>query len=108
MAIGKLIGWLRGKQEPEPLPDDLWQATLESLPFLARLNDEEQARLRALAEAFLTEKEFTSAGGLELTDAMCVSIAAQGCLPILNLGLDYYRDWVGVIVYPNEFVIPRS
>ena len=108
MAIGKLIGWLRGKQEPEPLPDDLWQATLESLPFLARLNDEEQARLRALAEAFLTEKEFTSAGGLELTDAMCVSIAVQGCLPILNLGLGYYRDWVGIVVYPDEFVIPRT
>lgn len=108
MAIGRLIGWLRGKREAETLPDELWQATLESLPFLARLNDEELARLRALAEAFLTDKEFTSAGGLELTDAMCVSIAVQGCLPILNLGLDYYRDWVGVIVYPNEFVIPRS
>lgn len=66
------------------------------------------ARLRALTEAFLAEKEFTSAGGLELTDAMCVSIAVQGCLPILNLGLSCYRDWVGIIVYPDEFVIPRT
>ena len=39
---------------------------------------------------------------------MCVSIAAQGCLPILNLGLHCYRDWVGIVVYPDEFVIPRT
>lgn len=90
-----------------PLPDGLWQQTLASLPFFQRLNDDEKARLRKLTEAFLAEKEFTSAGGLELTDALCVSIAAQGCLPILNLGLESYRNWVGIIVYPDEFIIPR-
>jgi Mlc titration factor MtfA (ptsG expression regulator) len=73
-----------------------------------RAHDDEQLRLRALAEDFLAEKEFTAAGGLELSDAICVSIAAQGCLPILELGLDYYRGWVGVIVYADEFIIPRS
>ncbi len=90
-----------------PLPDVLWQQTLASLPFVERLDDEEKTRLRKLTEAFLAEKEFTSAGGLELTDAVCVSIATQGCLPILNLGLESYRDWVGIIVYPDEFIIPQ-
>ena len=108
MVIGKLIGWLRGAKDASPLPDDLWQSTLASLPFLERLNEEERLRLRTLAEDFLAQKEFTSAGGLELTDAMCVSIAVQGCLPVLNLGLECYRDWVGIVVYPDEFVIPRS
>jgi Mlc titration factor MtfA (ptsG expression regulator) len=108
MAIGKIFDWLRGKREIPRLPDALWQETLAGLSFLDRLNSEEKSRLRALTEAFLAEKEFTSAGGLELTDAMCVSIAAQGCLPILNLGLESYRDWVGVIVYPDEFIIPRT
>ena len=106
--FGKLLNWLRGAKEATPLPDALWQATLAGQPFLAGLNDDERDRLRALAEAFLAEKEFTSAGGLELSDAICISIAAQGCLPILNLGLDYYRGWVGIVVYPDEFVIPRS
>jgi MtfA peptidase len=107
-VIGKLIKWLRGERDAAPLPDALWQQTIAGLPFLACLSAAEQARLRDLAAAFLAEKEFTSAGGLELTDAMCVSIAAQGCLPILNLGLDYYRGWIGIVVYPDEFVIPRS
>jgi len=107
-VIGKFIRWLRGKRDAAPLADALWQEAIATLPFLAGLSDAELDRLRALSEAFLAEKEFTSAGGLELTDAMCVSIAVQGCLPILNLGLDYYRGWVGIVVYPDEFVIPRS
>ncbi len=108
MVIGKFIGWLRGTRDSSPLPEELWQSTLATLPFLERLNEEEKLRLRVMTEGFLAKKEFTSAGGLELTDAMCASIAVQGCLPVLNLGLECYRDWVGIIVYPDEFVIPRS
>ena len=106
--IGKLLGWLRSRQEPAPLPDELWSSVLSALPFLAALTALEQLRLRGLVEAFLADKEFTAAGGLELSDEMCVAIAAQGCLPILNLGLDYYRGWIGIIVYADEFIIPRS
>ena len=108
MAFGKLFDWLGRRREPDALPDALWQQAVEGLPFIARLDDEERQRLRTLTEAFLAEKEFSGAGGLVLTDAMCVSIAVQGCLPILNLGLEYYRGWVGITVYPDEFVIPRT
>jgi Mlc titration factor MtfA (ptsG expression regulator) len=69
---------------------------------------DEQNRLKSLAEAFLAEKEFSTAGGLELSDEICVAIAAQGCLPILNLGLAAYRDWIGIVVYPDEFVVARQ
>ena len=108
MAIGNFFRWLSNERKPTPLPESLWQATLAGLPFIRRLGDDDQLRLKALTEAFLAEKEFTSAGGLELSDAICVSIAVQGCLPILNLGLQSYRDWVGLIVYPDEFIIPRT
>ena len=108
MIFGKIISWMSGTPSTKPLPDVRWQETLDRFSFLDRLTPHEKSRLKHLTETFLSEKEFTSAGGLELTDAMCVSIAVQGCLPILNLGLDYYRDWVGIIVYPDEFVIPRS
>ena len=106
--IGKLLGWWRQLLERAPLPDALWHEVVSTLPFIAALSDKELARLRGLAQEFLAEKEFTAAGGLALNDSMCVSIAAQGCLPILNLGLDYYRGWIGIIVYADEFIIPRS
>ncbi len=102
-----LLDKLRGRKPPR-IPDPLWAAIVTSIPFLEALSHEELKRLRELAEGFLDSKEFSTAGGLQLTDEICVAIAAQGCLPILNLGLGAYRDWVGVIVYPDEFVVRRN
>jgi len=101
-----IFNWLR-RGKVQPIPDALWARTIAGLPFLAALPAGEQGRLKSLAENFLVEKEFSTAGGLQLSDEICVSIAAQGCLPILNLGLSAYGDWVGIVVYPDEFVVPR-
>ncbi len=84
-----------------------WQDAEYALPFLDRLNDDERTRLRELAAQFIAEKEWSGARGLQLTPAMQLSIALQACLPILELGLDWYRGWVGIVVYPGDFVIPR-
>jgi len=104
--IRRLIDWWRGPQ-PVVIPEALWQATLADLSFLARLDTGETARLRQLAGKFLARKQFSAAGGLSLTDAMCVNIAAQGCLPVLELGLEAYGSWVEVIIYPDEFIVER-
>ena len=101
-----LFDWLR-RPQPKSIPDSLWQSTVNGLPFLARLTVDKQNALKRLAEAFLHEKEFSTAGGLLLTDEICTSIAAQGCLPILELGLTAYQDWIGIVVYPDEFVVAR-
>ena len=88
--------------------DELWRTTFEALPFLARLDDEDRRRLRDLAQQFLAEKEFAAAGDLQLTAAMQVSIATQACLPVLRLGLGVYRGWTSIVVYPDEFLVPRE
>jgi hypothetical protein len=100
-----LFDWLR--RPPPAVSDRLWRCTLAALPFLEALTVDEKKCLKSLVEAFLAEKQFSAAGGLEVDDAICVAIAAQGCLPILELGLSAYRDWVGIVVYPDEFVVPR-
>jgi MtfA peptidase len=89
-----------------PIADPLWNATLEALPFVAGFQPEEYARLRELATLFLQEKHFTGAAGLQVSDAMRVFIAAQACLLILHLDLDYYRGWDEIIIYPSQFT-PR-
>ena len=101
-----LLDWFR-REKASTIPDELWTTTIAALPFLAALAVDEQKSLKSLAEDFLAEKEFSAGGGLELSDEICVSIAAQGCLPILELGLTAYRGWVGIVVYPDEFVVPR-
>lgn len=92
------------------LPDideALWRRAEARLPFLAYLEPSERVRLRELARAFLACKEFHGAHGFELDDEMMLSIALQACLPVLRVGLDAYRGWVGIVVYPGEIVIPR-
>jgi Mlc titration factor MtfA (ptsG expression regulator) len=90
------------------IPDQLWTSTLASLPFLARLTADERERLRMLAAQLLADKQMSAAADLELTAAMQVNIAVQACLPVLNLGLDWYRGWKSIVVYPSEFLVPRS
>ncbi len=90
------------------IDDAHWRDAVNALPFIGRRDHVEQARLRALAQQFLADKEMAAAGGLELTAAIQVRIAAQACLPVLNLGLHWYRGWRSIVVYPDEFVVPRE
>ncbi|HZA96569.1 MAG TPA: M90 family metallopeptidase [Burkholderiaceae bacterium] len=90
------------------IPDALWTLTCASLPFVARLAPDKRDRLRGLTAQLLADKQMSAAAGLELTATMQVNIAVQACLPILNLGLDWYRGWKSIVVYPSEFLVPRS
>ena len=86
---------------PKVIPEPIWKKTLASYPFLARLSVGDQHRLRELTSRFLTQKEFSGAHGLRITDAMAVAIAAQACLPILHLDLRFYDDFKGIVVHPG-------
>jgi Mlc titration factor MtfA (ptsG expression regulator) len=85
-----------------------WQAVERRLPFLDFLPAADRPPLRQMALEFLAEKEMSGAGGFRLSDEVQLSVALQACLPVLKLGLDRYRGWVGVLVYPGDFVIPRQ
>jgi len=90
------------------LPDAPWNEALASLPFVARLDDAERARLRELCGQLLASKQMAGAGGLELTATIQINLAVQACLPVLQLGLDWYRGWTSIVVYPGEFLVPRQ
>ena len=93
---------------PHAIPDPLWHELLATYPFLIQASSENDQRLRALCGRFLQTKEFQAAGGLVVTDAMALAIAAQACLPVLHLGLNWYDDFVGIVVHPGEVVARRQ
>ncbi len=90
------------------IPDDLWKRTLVRYPFLQRRQAADAAELRRLTSLFLDRKEFSTTGGLRLTDAMAVAIAAQAVLPVLRLGLGRYDGFVGIVVHPGQVVARRE
>jgi len=109
MTMGWLREWRRRRVlKQHRLDESLWRRAVLSMPFLGELDRDEAARLKQLTLLFLAEKQFVGAHGLEVTDAMRVSIAAQACLPILELGLDWYQGWSGIVVYPGDFRVRRT
>ena len=107
-----MLGWLKTVRNllapPRAIPDELWQLTLAQYPFLVSLPALERVRLRAMTAQFLAQKQFSGAHGLEVTDEMAVAIAAQACLPVLNLGLEMYDDFTGIVVHPGAMLARRS
>jgi Mlc titration factor MtfA (ptsG expression regulator) len=87
---------------------DLWQEIEESLALLQGMTAVEKAHLRELSTLFLHEKNFIGAQGLQITDTMCLVIAAQACLPVLRIGLNCLAGWTDVIVYPEAFRVSRD
>jgi MtfA peptidase len=97
--------------------DALWQDNLRHYPFLRQPFEADDQRLRQLVVAFLARKEFTGTHGLVVTDAMAIAIASQACLPLLHLAtksagpadqaLDWYGDFVTIVVHPGDMLARR-
>ena len=93
----------RRRSGQDSIPDALWSKTLRTSPYAQFLSGPDRERLCELANRLLREKSFSGAAGLVVTNAMRARIALHACLPILNLGLDYYADWSSIVIYPGDF-----
>ncbi|MDA8083814.1 MAG: zinc-dependent peptidase [Nitrospiraceae bacterium] len=71
------------------------------------LDDADRSELKAIMQVFLEEKQWEGCGGLDLTDEIRVTIAAQACLLQLGLPHDYYRNVQSILVYPSTVVPPE-
>src|ERR1700682_2414214 len=101
--MGWLTDWRRKRVLARHSMDDaLWRFATRGLAFIESLSSAEAERLKQRVILFLAEKQFAGAHGIDVTDEMRVSIAAQACLPILELGLDWYAGWTGVVIYPGD------
>ncbi len=107
--LRRIREWRRKRAlERSAIPDSLWQQVLSRFDFFRGLDPRESARLRELATLLLHEKGIHAADGYAISDEMRVTIAAQAALVVLNLGIEWYRGWVEVIVYPDEFLPDRE
>lgn len=107
------MGWLRNWRRARVLRNHaldslLWRRVRARLPFLAGLSAAQEERLKRMAIVFLAEKQFTPVRGARLTDEDRLAIALQACLPVLELGLDWYDGWVGIVVHPADFRVRRA
>ncbi len=104
-----MLGWLRRRRPPvEPIDEGLWESATQPYLFMRGLAPAQDARLREMAGFFLARKRFAATHGLELTPFMRVQVAAQACILVLELGLEWLDGWSDIIVYPGQFAPERE
>lgn len=85
-----------------------WRLAIDYLPLLQGLSSSELTKLQHLATLFIYKKNFIATHDLQVSLEMAQLIALQACLPILNLGMHYYKDWSDIVIYPDVFFTLRE
>jgi Mlc titration factor MtfA (ptsG expression regulator) len=98
----------REKIRTRPFPEK-WSSILQrNVPYYFILTEPEQKELQGLVQIFLDEKRFEGCGGLEMTDEIRVTVAAQACILLLGRDTDMYPTLRTILVYPQAYVAPVS
>ena len=100
--------WTLRRALARPLPPATVAALARSVPFYQQWPADLQQQLQRLVAQFLHQKKFIGCAGLEVTDEMRASIAAQACLLLLNRPSKVYRTLHTILVYPGAFVAGRN
>jgi Mlc titration factor MtfA (ptsG expression regulator) len=96
----------RAALRAEPLTAEERAVVAKNVPHLTTLDDADRTELEGLIRVFLAEKSFEGCGGLELTDEIKLTIAAQACLLLLHRETDFYPGVEAILVYPGSYRAP--
>ena len=100
---GRAWPWRRDRSRLTAVSAEQWRWVREQHPILARLTADEDVRLKELVEQFLRRTRFEVRGLEEDETLYRLVVAAQACLPILGLGIEWYRGWRTVVLLPRAF-----
>jgi MtfA peptidase len=106
LAALLLPPWLRRQRRrrafSQSLPDSTQEHIARNVPVTGSLPPDLARRLDGLVLSFLAEKEFVGCNGLEITDEIRATIAAQACLLLLGRS-GLYDELQSILVYPGTF-----
>ena len=87
-----------------PFPDEWAKIVEKNVPLYNRIPESLKKQLHGFINIFLAEKNFEGCGGLEITDEIKVTIAAQACMLLLNRKTSYFRKLHTILVYPHTYI----
>lgn len=104
--------WQRRRQwaawRAEPFPEAWRDILLRQVPVYERLPDHLRQELEDDIQVFVQAKRFVGCQGLEITDEIRVTIAAQACLLIVNQPKRYFPKLSSIYVYPSAYIVDRT
>jgi len=102
-----LVELRRRRIRSRPFPAAWREILRQRVPYFRSMPADLQLQIKRHVQVFLAEKAFIGCAGLEVTEEMRVTIAAQACLLLLNRRTGYYRNLRQVLVYPGAFIVDR-
>ena len=100
----RYIEYKRRKIQSEPFPHAWRKIIQRHVPYFRVMPVDLQLQLKDKIKVFLREKEFVGCEGVQITDEIRITIAAQACLLILNRKTDFYPNLQSILVYPAAFI----
>jgi Mlc titration factor MtfA (ptsG expression regulator) len=102
--------WKRRRRQGvfvQPFPD-AWREILQAnVRHCQQLSPDEIVKLQGLTHVLVADKNWEGCGGLNMTDEIRVTIAAQIALLVLGFEPPQYFDHVqSILVYPDVYVAP--
>ena len=98
----------RRKLRRQPLPEPWWRIIDRNVPYVRALKDDDRRELAGAIQILLNEKRFEGCAGLEMTDEIRVTIAAQAAVLLLHRETDYYPSLSSILVYPHAYIAPSK
>ena len=108
ISAGAFAAWYWSRQQRRaslletPLSDHQRAIVAEQVPLTRKLPSELRGKLEGKINAFLNQIEFIGCNGLDVTEEMRLSIAAQACLLVVNSDA-WYEHLRTILVYPGAF-----
>lgn len=107
--IGAVLAWRAWKKRQwqqevlaSRLTDEEWRIIRAQVPLIRKLPPAFKGTFEGKVALFLNQVELVGCDGLEVTDEMALSIAAQAAL--LVVGTDaWYKHLTTVLIYPGAF-----
>ncbi len=94
----------RTKLMGTPLPAEWWTIIDRRVPMVRTLSASDRRELGGIARILLDEKRFEGCGGLEMSDEIRVTIAAQAAVLLLHRDTAFYPTLKTILVYPRAYV----
>lgn len=84
--------------------DPEWERILQNnIAVYKYLPPDLKQQLCDLMKVFIAEKNFEGCGGLEMTEEIKVTVAAQACVLMLNRKPKFYPNLDSILVYPSSY-----
>lgn len=102
-----ILSWWKRRRRArivaEPFPAEWDEIIRRNVSQVAQLREDEQERLRKWVQVFVAEKYWEGCLGLEMTDEVKVTIAAQAGRLVLGMDGEHFDRVLTVLVYPSDY-----